>query len=169
MGFVLVFCLNEYVGWNHRMLGSYRAVLGHFEQDQWFMVASAGVNLALSFALFPVFDITGALIATVVAHCIMWAGRIVVVFRRYMQGSMGHYLCMQGLHLVTLAVCLGGTWALCRAVPLEGWLGLVPRAFIVCLAPNLFNLLVYGWGPDAAYLRRYAAGVWQKLIHKRSA
>ena len=25
LGFVLVFCLNEYVGWNHRMLGSYRA------------------------------------------------------------------------------------------------------------------------------------------------
>ena len=31
LSFVLVFCLNEYVGWNHRMLGSYRAVLGHFE------------------------------------------------------------------------------------------------------------------------------------------
>ena len=65
LGFVLVFCLNEYVGWNHRMLGSYRAVLGHFEDDQWFMVASATVNLALSFILFPLFDITGALIATV--------------------------------------------------------------------------------------------------------
>lgn len=61
LGFVLVFCLNEYVGWNHRMLGSYRAVLGHFEDDQWFMVASATVNLALSFILFPLFDITGAL------------------------------------------------------------------------------------------------------------
>ena len=60
LGFVLVFCLNEYVGWNHRMLGSYRAVLGHFEQDQWFMVSSAVVNLILSFILFPMFDITGA-------------------------------------------------------------------------------------------------------------
>ena len=67
LGFVLVFCLNEYVGWNHRMLGSYRAVLGHFEDDQWFMVASATVNLALSFILFPLFDITGALIAILVA------------------------------------------------------------------------------------------------------
>ena len=169
MGFVLVFCLNEYVGWNHRMLGSYRAVLGHFEQDQWFMVASATVNLALSFALFPRFDITGALIATVVAHCIMWAGRVVVVFRRYMQGSMGHYLRMQLLHLVTLAACMGGTWMLCEAVPIQGWLGLVPRAVIVCIVPNLLNLVVYGWGSDAAYLRQYAAGLWQKLRHKRSA
>ena len=133
------------------------------------MVTSAAVNLLLSFALFPRFDITGALIATVVAHCIMWAGRIVVVFRRYMQGSMGHYLRMQALHLVTLAICMGGTWALCEAVPIRGWLGLLPRAVLVCVVPNLFNLAVYAWGRDAAYLRQYAVGVWQKLKHRRSA
>ena len=54
-------------------------------------------------------------------------------------------------------------------MPLDGWLGLVPRAVIVCVVPNLINLVVYAWGSDAAYLRRYAAGVWQKLKHKRSA
>ena len=169
MSFVLVFCLNEYIGWNHRMLGSYRAVLGHFEQDQWFMVASAAVNLALSFALFPLWDITGALAATVIAHGIMWAGRIRVVFRQYMQGSLGHYLRVQALHLATLAACLGVTYAACALVPLGGWLGLAPRAVLVLVVPNALNLAVYGWGGDAAYLRQYAAGVWRKLTHKRSA
>ena len=169
MQFVLVFCLNEYIGWNHRMLGSYRAVLGHFEQDQWFMVASAAVNLVLSFALFPLWDITGALAATVIAHGIMWAGRIRVVFRQYMQGSLGHYLRVQALHLATLAACLGVTYAACALVPLGGWLGLAPRAVLVLVVPNALNLVVYGWGGDAAYLRQYAAGVWRKLIKKRSA
>ena len=169
MSFVLVFCLNEYIGWNHRMLGSYRAVLGHFEQDQWFMVASAAVNLVLSFALFPLWDVTGALAATVIAHGIMWAGRIRVVFRQYMQGSLGHYLRVQALHLATLAACLGVTYAVCALVPLGGWLGLAPRAVLVLVVPNALNLAVYGWGGDAAYLRQYAAGVWRKLIKKRSA
>ena len=169
MSFVLVFCLNEYIGWNHRMLGSYRAVLGHFEQDQWFMVASAAVNLVLSFALFPLWDITGALAATVIAHGIMWAGRIRVVFRQYMQGSLGHYLRVQALHLATLAACLGVTYAACALVPLGGWLGLAPRAVLVLVVPNALNLVVYGWGGDAAYLRQYAAGVWRKLTKKRSA
>lgn len=169
MSFVLVFCLNEYIGWNHRMLGSYRAVLGHFEQDQWFMVASAAVNLVLSFALFPLWDITGALAATVIAHGIMWAGRIRVVFRQYMQGSLGHYLRVQALHLATLAACLGVTYAVCALVPLGGWLGLAPRAVLVLVVPNALNLAVYGWGGDAAYLRQYAAGVWRKLTKKRSA
>ena len=165
LGFVLVFCLNEYVGWNHRMLGSYRAVLGHFEDDQWFMVASATVNLALSFILFPLFDITGALIATVVAHCIMWAGRIRVVFRQYMRGGLGHYLGVQALHLVTLAVCMGGSYALCTRMP-GGWLGLVPRILVVLVVPNALNLAVYGWGRDAAYLRQYAGKVAKKLLKK---
>ena len=169
MSFVLVFCLNEYIGWNHRMLGSYRAVLGHFEQDQWFMVASAAVNLLLSFALFPLWDITGALAATVIAHGIMWAGRIRVVFRQYMRGSLGHYLRVQALHLVTLAACMGLTYAACALVPLGGWLGLAPRAVLVLAVPNALNLAVYGWGGDAAYLRQYAAGVWHKLTKKRSA
>ena len=56
-GFVIAFALNEYVGWNHRMVGSYRAVLGRFEEDQWFMVGSAVTNLALSFALGAVWEI----------------------------------------------------------------------------------------------------------------
>ena len=161
----LVFCLNEYVGWNHRMLGSYRAVLGHFEDDQWFMVASATVNLALSFLLFPRFDITGALIATVVAHCIMWAGRIRVVFRQYMRGGLAHYLAVQALHLATLAACMGGSYALCAKMP-GGWLGLVPRILIVLIVPNVLNLAVYAWGKDAAYLRQYGGKVAKKLLKK---
>ena len=168
LSFVLVFCLNEYVGWNHRMLGSYRAVLGHFEQDQWFMVSSAAVNLILSFILFPMFDITGALIATVVAHCIMWAGRVVVVFRRYMAGGLAHYLAVQALHLVTLAVCMGGSYAICARMP-GGWLGLVPRVLVVLVVPNVLNLAVYGWGRDAAYLRSYAGKLEAKLKRKGKA
>lgn len=160
--FLLAFCLNEYIGWNHRMLGSYRAVLGRFEQDQWFMVASAGVNLVLSFALFPFFGISGVMAATVLAHAIMWAGRVGVVFRCYMQGSRGRYLRMQALHLATLAACMGGTAAVCALLP-GGLAGLAGRAALVCLLPNALNLAVYGWGTDAAYLRGYAA----RILHRR--
>lgn len=87
----------------------------------------------------------------------------------------------EGLHRVTTAGGSGGNQAgdegqqhaypnkECEAVPIRGWLGLVPRGIIVCLLPNLVNLVVYGWGSDAAYLRQYAAGIWHKLKQKRSA
>ncbi|MDQ9832886.1 polysaccharide biosynthesis C-terminal domain-containing protein, partial [Acinetobacter soli] len=77
--------MNEYIGWNHRMLGSYRAVMGHFEEDQWFMVASAASNVILSFALVIPFGLAGVVAATVFAHCLMWIGRARVVCRHYMK------------------------------------------------------------------------------------
>ena len=63
------------------------------------MVASAATNLILSFALFPAFGITGIVAATVVAHCIMWVGRGIVVCRQYMRGSGWRYLRVQAVHL----------------------------------------------------------------------
>lgn len=165
LGFVIVFSLNEYVGWNHRMLGSYRAVLGHFEQDQWFMVASAATNLILSFALFPAFGITGIVAATVVAHCIMWVGRGIVVCRQYMRGSGWRYLRVQAVHLVTLVVLMAGSYRVCALLP-GGILGLLGRAVVVCILPNLLNLAFYIWTSDAAYLRTQAGRLWQKITHR---
>lgn len=166
LSFVLVFCLNEYVGWNHRMLGSYRAVLGHFEEDQWFMVASAATNLVLSFVLYWPFGVTGIVAATVAAHCIMWVGRGRVVCRRYMRGCGGRYLRVQGVHLVTLAADLAVAGLVCARLP-GGWGGVILRGVVVCLLPNLMNLAFYGWTSDAAYLRGRAGDLVRKLKGSR--
>ena len=168
MSFVVVFCLNEYIAWNHRMLGSYRSVLGHFEQDQWFMVASAVTNLVLSFALYKPFGVAGIIGATVVAHCIMWAGRAVVVCRQYMKGCGLHYFVMQMIHLVTLTADMFLTYRLCAALP-GGIAGLVLRLMVVCLVPNAVNAACYLWTSDAEYLRFQAGRLLMKLKDWRTA
>lgn len=160
--YVLFFSLNEYVGWNHRMLGSYRAVLGRFEEDQWYMVASAAVNIVLSFALIGPLGLAGVVAATVVAHCCMWVGRGRVVCRHYMQHCGWRYLRVQAVHLGTLAVNMLGTAWLCGLLP-GGIAGLVLRVGVVAVVPNAVNLACYGWTSDAAYLRGYAGKVWAKL------
>ena len=173
MSFVFFFCMNEYIGWNHRMLGSYRSVLGHFEEDQWYMVASAVSNLVLSVVLIAKFGIPGIVAATVFAHCLMWIGRARVVFRHYMPGDGWRYLRVQLLHLATLGgelllcslVCEGAAGML-AGLPFGGLLGLLARGVIVVILPNAINLAVYGWMPDAAYLRGYAAKVAAKLRHR---
>ena len=167
MGFVIAFALNEYVGWNHRMMGSYRAVLGRFEEDQWFMVGSAVTNLALSFALGAVWGVAGIVTATVAAHSIMWVGRARVVCRHYMVGCGARYLRVQLTHLATLAAEMLLTYRLCGLLP-GGWAGVVLRAAVVCVVPNAVNLACYLWTPDAAYLRRRAAELFQKLKQRRN-
>ncbi len=165
LGFVIVFCLNEYVGWNHRMLGSYRAVLGHFEQNQWFMIASAATNLMLSFTLFPVSHYRHALAATVVAHCIMWVGRSVVVFRRYMHGSGWRYLRVQAVHLVTLVPSYGRQLPRVRPV-VRRYSGAAGAGCCGLHAAQRAQSCVYIWTSDAAYLRTQAGRLWQKITHR---
>lgn len=162
MAYVFFFCLNEYIGWNHRMLGSYRAVLGRFEQDQWYMVASAIGNIVLSFALIYALGLPGIVAATVFAHTLMWIGRARVVFRHYMVGCGWRYLAVQLLHLVTLAACMGLTGWLCGLCA-NNLVGFALRLVIVAVVPNTMNLAVYAWTTDAAYLRGYAARVVAKI------
>ena len=108
------------------------------------MVASAATNLILSFALFTAFGITGIVAATVVAHCIMWVGRGIVVCRQYMRGSGWRYLRVQAVHLVTLVVLMAGSYRVCALLP-GGILGLLGRAVVVCILPNVLNLAFYIW------------------------
>ena len=165
MTYVFWFCLNEYVGWNHRMLGSYRAVLGHFEQDQWFMVASGVSNLVLSFVLVIPFGLAGVTAATVFAHCLMWLGRAKVVFGGFMRGCGGRYLRVQLCHLATLALCMGGSYWLCSLLP-GGIPGMAARVLVVCVVPNAINLACYGFSSDAEYLRGRAAELWRRIRRK---
>ncbi len=168
MAYVFWFCMNEYIGWNHRMLGSYRAVLGHFEEDQWFMVASAASNVLLSFALVIPFGLAGVVGATVFAHCLMWIGRARVVCRHYMKGCGWRYLGLQLLHWVTLFAIMFLTARLCELCG-QGILAFIGKVCLVAVVPNLCNLLLYGWTSDAAYLRGRGLELVRKLsgrLHK---
>ena len=107
----------------------------------------------------------GALAATVVAHAIMWAGRVKVVCRLYMTGALGRYLRVQAAHLLTLAACMGATSWVCAQLP-GGVFGFAGRVAVAALLPNLLNLACYAWTSDAAYLRQAAAKAVKKLARK---
>lgn len=164
--FVFWFSINEYVGWNHRMVGSYRNVLGRFEEDQWYMVASGASNLILSFALVWQFGIAGVVAATVFAHCLMWIGRARVVCRNYMKGCGWRYLRVQAAHTVTLLGEMALTSWLCSLLG-GGLLAFAGRVCLVAVVPNALNLALYGWTSDAAYLRQRAMGLLRALNAKR--
>ena len=129
LSFVLVFCLNEYVGWNHRMLGSYRAVLGHFRgRTSGSHGCSAAVNLSSASSCSRRSTSPARCGATVVAHCIMGAG-VGGGVPSVHGGQDGPYLGMQALHWSRWR----WPWvaaAVCAHMP-GGWLGLVPRVLVV--------------------------------------
>lgn len=156
--YVFFFSLNEYVGWNHRIVGSYRNVLGRFEEDQWYMVASGASNLILSFALVWKFGLAGVVAATVFAHCLMWIGRARMVCRHYMEGCGWRYLRNQLVRAATLLGEMFLTNWLCGLLG-GGLAAFAGRVCIVAVVPNVLNLALYGWTSDAAYLRGRARGM----------
>ena len=168
LGFVLVFCLNEYVGWNHRMLAPtarYWAILSR-TSGLW----SARRRSTSSSKLHPVPDVRhhrrahrhrrGPL------HHVGRArgGGVPPVHG----GRAGPLSGRAGAASGHAGGCMGGSYAICARMP-GGWLGLVPRVLVVLVVPNVLNLAVYGWGRDAAYLRSYAGKLAAKLKRKGKA
>ncbi|MGN0976282.1 MAG: lipopolysaccharide biosynthesis protein [Gemmiger sp.] len=166
--YVFFFSLNEYIGWNHRIIGSYRNVLGRFEEDQWYMVASGASNLILSFVLVWKFGLPGVVAATVFAHCLMWIGRARVVCRHYMKGCGGRYLRNQMVRAVTLLGEMALTSRLCGLLG-NSLAGFVGKVCIVLVVPNALNLALYGWTGDAAYLRGRAKNMVTAVKAKLAA
>ena len=164
MSYVVFFSLNEYVGWNHRMLGSFRGVLGKFELDMGFMVASALTNVVLSFVLVWQFGLGGVVAATVAAHCLMWFGRVRVVFGEYLPGLLGVYVRKQLLRTAVLAGEMLAAAALCsqinaRFTAFGGLAALVLDGCVAMVLPNAVNAVLFLPTSDAVWLREKAAGM----------
>lgn len=164
MSYVVFFSLNEYVGWNHRMLGSFRGVLGKFELDMGFMVASALTNVVLSFVLVWQFGLGGVVAATVAAHCLMWFGRVRVVFGEYLPGLLGAYVRKQLLRTAVLAGEMLAAAALCsqinaRFTAFGGLAALVLDGCVAMVLPNAVNAVLFLPTSDAVWLREKAAGM----------
>ena len=143
------------------MLGSFRGVLGKFELDMGFMVASALANVVLSVVLVWKFGLAGVVAATVAAHCLMWFGRVRVVFREYLPGLLGAYLRKQLLRAAVLAAEMLAAAALCSYInahvtALGGLAALVLDGCVAVILPNAVNALVFLPGRDAAWLREKA-------------
>ena len=165
MAFVFFFSINEYIGWNHRMICSYRSVLGRFEEDQWYMIASGISNLVLSFAIIGPCGLAGIVAVSVLAQCLMWFGRARVVFRHYMPGDGMRYIGVQVVHIFTMLAALALTSWLCGLLG-GGLVNFIGKLLIVLVVPNAVNLAIYGWTPDAEYLRGYARKLLAKLHRK---
>lgn len=93
--FSLAFALNQYIGWNQRILTLYRNVIGKYEVDKNYILIGAILNVGISLILVKPLGVAGIIIGTVIGHLGFWIGRIKVVFGEYIQSDLKHYLLNQ--------------------------------------------------------------------------
>ncbi len=151
--YVICFAINQYIGWNHRMLGYFRSAVGRFKQDQNYMVISAVSNLLLSLILVVKFGITGILAATCVGHMFQWLGRSRVVYTNILEPSRqkDYWLKQAVLALLAVLETMLTIW-ICGFLP-AGIIGLVARGAVCVVLPNAINLAVLWKRPEFFYVR----------------
>ena len=120
--------------------------------------------VVLSFVLVWQFGLGGVVAATVAAHCLMWFGRVRVVFGEYLPGLLGVYVRKQLLRTAVLAGEMLAAAALCsqinaRFTAFGGLAALVLDGCVAMVLPNAVNAVLFLPTSDAVWLREKAAGM----------
>ena len=102
--FLIALGINVFIALCNNPMTYFRNTMGHFEQDRNYMIAAAVVNIVLSIVLSFPLGVTGVVIATVLGHLLIFAGRTVVVFRHIIERSEFGYYALFALRLVLLAI-----------------------------------------------------------------
>ncbi len=161
--YVIWFSINQYIGWNHRMLSYFRSAIGKFEEDQKYMISSAAINVVLSILFVRVWGVSGLLAATVIAHMLQWIGRCKVVFSNIIGRQLMKKYWFQQVGLSILAA--GEVWlaVFCTSFIGDGLIGFAAKILICILLPNLINLVAVWRMPDFDYGRELIKDLLVKL------
>jgi O-antigen/teichoic acid export membrane protein len=151
--YVIFFSINQYIGWNHRMLGYFRSAIGKFNEDQWYMAASAVLNVVLSIVWIQLYGLPGVIAATCIGHLIQWTGRSHVVFTNifHAEEEKKYWLKQFGLAVLAAAEVLLSI-GVCRMLP-EGILSFILRVLVCLILPNCINILVLWRMKDFSFVK----------------
>ncbi len=164
--FVIMFCITIYFGLVWEMVYKYRAVLGDFKQDRWFMATSAVLNIAVSVICVQFWGITGIQFGTLVAFIPIAAGRIRFVVKNYFGQSMAKYyikhIALFGLCSIEAAAC----YFITRNMPVD-----IPffilRFAVWLFVPLTINVLVFLRNKYFHELVEYGKRIMKSIFAKR--
>lgn len=150
--FVLFFSLNQYVAWNQRIIGYYRAVIGLFDKDIFFSILATIVNLLLSIILSQNFGFSGIIFATLISHVILWIGRAKIVYSYlFRNNKLFDYWKSQFLRFIEMCILLLIVYFITKSFPFNLF-GLIYRCICCILIPSIFLYLHYRKSNSIKYL-----------------
>ena len=117
---------------------------GLYHECRWYFLLEAIGNLLLNFLLGYYWGITGILLATIITIFIFnFITRTNVLFKCYFQFSAREFYCQHLEYgITTIGACIV-TYLICKIIPFSAWTGLILRAVVCCIVPNLIYILCY--------------------------
>lgn len=162
MAFVVAFSANGYVGIKQQAICAFRNSIGNYKIDRNYSICSAVINVLFSLLLAEPFGIAGIATATVIAHLIIWAGRLVVVYCHYFEEGLLLEIAKETGWIIVAALECSFVFWICAELPVSAG-GIVLRGMVCVFVPNLINLILFFHTASFRYMWDYTKKAFHTL------
>lgn len=123
---------------------TYRTTLGLFQKAKTTPYIAAVTNIILSIVLCRWFGVAGIFAATSIAQLVSYSWIDPYLVHKYeFRTSVRKYFKKFAMYTIVFAVDIVMSIIVTNLIKFEGIIGLILKAIVVCIIPNLINLLVY--------------------------
>lgn len=123
---------------------TYRTTLGLFQKGKATPYIGATTNIVLSIILCKLFGVAGIFIATSIAQLVSYSWIDPYLIHKYeFKTPVSKYFKKYINYSIVFTISTIITLAITQLITFNGFLGLILKAVVVCIIPNLINLLVY--------------------------
>lgn len=153
-----------FVDCNRGIVRIFKETAGHFWKDRFAPLISMVVNVGLSIALSFKFGLAGIVFATIVSilSAPVWL-EVKILFNDVFQISQWHYWKDYIIKILVALIACGLTYFICSLISVVGFWGIIIKAIICLIVPNIVYLLAYFKTKAFANLKTY---VLQLLVKK---
>lgn len=142
---VVSLCIYFYVWTAGDMRSQYTDATGLWWKEKKRSVAETIGNVVLNYVMIQIWGVNGVVLATAISIFVIgipWSTKI--IFKNYFKGeSATKYLATQLIYALSTVFACVVTYSVCSFVDINGIVGLVVRAMICILVPNICFLLCY--------------------------
>lgn len=123
---------------------AYRTTLGLFQKGRLTPYIGATVNIVFSIILCKLCGVSGIFFATCIAQLVSYSWIDPYLIHKYeFKTPVSKYFKRYGIYSIVFTVSACITLLVSQLITIEGIIGLILKAIVVCIIPNLINLLVY--------------------------
>lgn len=141
---MLLFCLYFYSISMAYTKNAYLEAQGLFHESRKLYIAEAVSNLILNIFLCLFLGTTGILIATILTIVVFnFAGGTIILFKYYFKRSSRQFNMHHCFYFAVTVIAGAVTYYICSLLPFQGVLGLIIKAAICIVLPNILYLAFY--------------------------
>ncbi len=161
-----VFCLYFFAGMTGKIMYVFRQATGIWYKDRYRPIIEGIINLTLNIILVKILGVAGVMLSTI--FCYIFIGTAwgsYMLFKEYFteKRMSGYLIRLVGYAVITLIGCLLAGFV-CRFISAEGIPGLILRALVCFIVPNIFYFFAFKLYPEHNDAMKFVIGMIKRKL-----